>query len=126
MRDKKHPKLFLSVAVVADRHKALNLYAQDWGKWLKEDKLDFVALMSYSTDRYTVKQQILKTQALVGEKSFYLVGLGAWRLSAHDLIDRIQMTRNLKQQETPSQKGFVLFAYDHLKSKIKTLGPILK
>jgi hypothetical protein len=54
------------------------------------------------------------------------VGLGAWRLSAHDLIDRIQMTRNLKQQETPSQKGFVLFAYDHLKSKIKTLGPILK
>jgi uncharacterized lipoprotein YddW (UPF0748 family) len=117
MRDEKHPKLFLSVAVVADRHKALDLYAQNWGKWLKEDKLDFVALMSYSTDRYTVKQQILKTQALAGEKSFYLVGLGAWRLSAHQLMDRIQMVRNLRNQDTPSQKGFVLFAYDHLKNK---------
>jgi uncharacterized lipoprotein YddW (UPF0748 family) len=122
----KYPKLFLSVAVVANRQKALDQYAQDWGRWLKEDKLDFVALMSYSTDRYTVKQQILKTQALTGEKSFYLMGLGAWRLSVHELADRIQMARNLRERETPAQKGFVLFAYDHLKSKIKTLGPILK
>jgi uncharacterized lipoprotein YddW (UPF0748 family) len=122
----KYPKLFLSVAVVANRQKALDQYAQDWGRWLKEDKLDFVALMSYSTDRYTVKQQILKTQALTGEKSFYLMGLGAWRLSVHELADRIQMARNLRERETPAQKGFVLFAYDHLKKKLKLLGPISK
>jgi len=124
MRDEKHPQLMLSVAVVADRYKALEQYAQNWGHWLKQDKLDFVVLMAYSPDRFTVKKQLLSTQLLSGQKSFYLYGVGAWRLSSEEIMDRIFLSRRLNQSETPHLKGFVLFAYDHLKNK--NLKPILK
>lgn len=124
MRDERHPGLLLSVAVVADRYKALEQYAQNWGLWLKQDKLDFVVLMAYSPDRLMVKKQLLSTQLLKGQKSFYLYGVGAWRLSNAEIMDRIYLSRRLNESQTSQLKGFVLFAYDHLKKK--NLEPILK
>jgi uncharacterized lipoprotein YddW (UPF0748 family) len=99
------PWMQVSAAVFANADDAYNEKAQDWMTWLRTNVLDSVSLMAYASDTERILAQTRYAVAIAGERKVY-TGIGAWRLSAHDVAHKIAALRKA------GAAGINLFSYD--------------
>jgi uncharacterized lipoprotein YddW (UPF0748 family) len=103
----KKPWVAVSAAVFADQEDAIRYKGQDWRSWLQSGALDAVALMAYSANTERIVAQTQQALEVAGEKQVY-VGIGAWRLQAHDVVEKITRVRSV------GAAGINLFSYNDI------------
>jgi uncharacterized lipoprotein YddW (UPF0748 family) len=99
------PWMQVSAAVFANEEDAFHEKAQDWMTWLRTGALDSISLMAYGADTQHIVEQTRQAVAIAGERHVY-TGIGAWRLSAHDVARKIAALRK------SGAAGINLFSYD--------------
>lgn len=111
------PWMQVSAAVFANADDARDDRGQDWIAWLKERTLDAVALMAYATDTRRIMAQTRRAVAAAGPGRVY-TGIGAWRLSAHDVARKIAAARSA------GAAGINLFSYDGVHDRSQYLATL--
>lgn len=111
------PWLQVSAAVFADANDAFRARGQDWRLWLKEGYLDAVALMAYDKRTDRIIAQTKQAVEAAGEKKVY-TGIGAWRLSAHDVAAKIAQVRKA------GASGVNLFSYGSVTTRPEYLNTL--
>jgi uncharacterized lipoprotein YddW (UPF0748 family) len=101
------PDAVFSAAVFPDGVDAREHRFQDWPGWLERGLLDVICPMSYTTDAEVFSSQISAARALANRNAVW-GGIGAYRLSAPEIVNRIRLVRSL------DVGGIVLFSYDSL------------
>lgn len=97
----------LSAAVVPDRGEATTQKLQDWPRWLESALLDAASPMAYTPDAGQFEAQIKSAVAAAATGEIW-AGIGAYRLTPEQTVDRIAAARRL------GAAGVVLFSYDSL------------
>lgn len=110
----------ISAAVFPNLKNAKSERGQDWEKWLDQGTIDFVVPMIYSENLDYVKKTITNI-ASISHKS--IIGLGAFKMPARDLIKQIHTLRKLNKY---SFAGFSLFSYDTISSTMWYMEKIKK
>jgi uncharacterized lipoprotein YddW (UPF0748 family) len=113
------PWMQVTAAVFADADDALVSRGQDWMGWLKAGYLDAVALMAYGERTDRVLAETRKAVAAAGERFVY-TGIGAWRLSAHDVAHKIAVVRRA------GAAGVNLFSYDSVHTRSHYLATLAR
>jgi len=103
----RRPGARLSAAVAPDVDEAFVRRLQDWRTWLDAGMLDAVCPMAYTPDADRFAQQVALARGLAGTRSVW-AGIGAYRLTAAQTVDRIRSARQL------GADGVILFSYDAL------------
>ena len=103
----RRPEALVSAAVAPDVDEAFVKRLQDWRTWLDSGLLDAVCPMAYTPEADRFAQQIGLARGLAGKRSVW-AGIGAYRLSASETVDRIRAARQL------GADGIILFSYDAL------------
>lgn len=101
------PGVSLSAAVVPDPEEASTSRFQEWTRWLDTALLDAACPMAYSADPAEFERQIRSALSAAGNGEIW-AGIGAYRLTPGQTIDRIAAARRL------GAHGVVLFSYDSL------------
>jgi uncharacterized lipoprotein YddW (UPF0748 family) len=101
------PSAIVSVAVNPDAREAAKDRLQDWRGWLERDLIDVLCPMAYSTDPTAFAAQIGSARQLAGTHPLW-AGIGAYRLTADQIIENVQAARHL------GVAGTILFSYDSL------------
>jgi uncharacterized lipoprotein YddW (UPF0748 family) len=101
------PAAMLSVAVVPDAQEAATRRLQDWRHWLDRGLVDVVCPMAYTADAAVFAAQIAAARQVAGVHPLW-AGIGAYRLTRDQIVDRVQSARRL------GVGGIILFSYDSL------------
>jgi uncharacterized lipoprotein YddW (UPF0748 family) len=101
------PNASLSAAVVPDAGEAVTVKLQEWTRWLDTGLLDAACPMAYTPDPVQFDAQIRGAVSAAGTGEIW-AGIGAYRLTPDQTIDRIASARRL------GASGVVLFSYDSL------------
>lgn len=109
------PNAIISAAVFANDEDAARSKFQDWRQWLRLGWLDVVCPMAYTPDADAFRRQVNNAVKLSSGKQVW-AGIGAYKQTADDTIEKIKTTRELGAQ------GFVLFSYDS-SIKVSELNP---
>ncbi|MGQ7869692.1 glycoside hydrolase family 10 protein [Sunxiuqinia sp. sy24] len=103
------PEVNISAAVVPDRAASLKLKKQEWGKWLDNNWLNTVYIMSYSSDVDLVASHIDYMVSQTGGEHRGIAGLGPFAgMKPEILVEEIDLGRQ-KQLD-----GTCLFLYNAL------------
>ncbi len=113
------PWMQVSAAVFADAKDAYLYRGQDWQGWLKAGYLDAVALMAYAKSTERILEQTRRAVALAGDRQVY-TGIGAWRLSAHDVANKIAAVRQT------GAAGVNLFSYNGVHTRSHYLDTLAR
>ena len=111
------PWMQVSAAVFPDGKDASEDRGQDWMRWLHDGVLDSVSLMAYNTSTARIVEQTKRAVAIAGERKVY-TGIGAWRLSAHDVAAKIAKVRQA------GASGVNLFSYDEVHNRHEYLNTL--
>jgi len=103
----RRPDALVSAAVTPDAQEAFGRRLQDWRTWLDSGLLDAVCPMAYTPEVDVFAAQIAAARGFAGTRKVW-AGIGAYRLSATQTIERILTARR------QGADGFVLFSYDAL------------
>jgi uncharacterized lipoprotein YddW (UPF0748 family) len=101
------PGALVTVAAAPDIKEAFDHKLQDWPAWLEAGVVDAVAPMAYTPEPARFAQQIAAARDVAGGGAIW-AGIGAYRLTAAQTVENIQMARRL------GTAGVVLFSYDSL------------
>jgi uncharacterized lipoprotein YddW (UPF0748 family) len=101
------PMAKVSAAVGPDPNDAATNRFQDWREWLRQDLIDIVCPMAYTTDSSTFAAQVARARDLAGDHPIW-VGIGAYHLSSEQIVDNVQAARRI------GVGGIILFSYDSL------------
>ena len=105
----RRPAALVSAAVFADAEQAHARRFQDWRRWLAAGYLDVVCPMAYTTDPEAYRRQIeAATAAARAAGKRVWAGVGAYRLTAEQTVERINLARSL------GPDGVILFSYDSM------------
>jgi uncharacterized lipoprotein YddW (UPF0748 family) len=106
---KRRPAALVSAAVFADAENAYGRRFQDWRRWLAAGLLDVVCPMAYTTDPVAYRRQIeAATAAARAAGRRVWAGVGAYRLTPEQTVERIDLARSL------GADGVILFSYDSM------------
>ncbi len=104
---KNHPNMRLSAAVYPEYPGCITSIGQDWGNWLKDDLVDFVCPMNYTTDSSVFANMAQRQMNLTRAAGKIFPGIGVSasesQLPADKVIEQILQTR------AAGTKGFTLF-----------------
>jgi uncharacterized lipoprotein YddW (UPF0748 family) len=103
----RRPDALVSAAVAPDADEAFGHRLQDWRTWLDSGLLDAVCPMAYTPEATTFAKQISAARSFAGTHQVW-AGIGAYRLTAAETVDRIHAARQL------GANGVILFSYDAL------------
>ena len=101
------PALALSAAVYGSYPSCRDTIGQDWGLWLKEGWVDFVAPMNYTADEDRFERWTQLELALPGAAGRIYPGLGV--TSSESRLSPVQTIRQLLAARHLGARGFVLF-----------------
>lgn len=101
------PAAVVSVAVAPDPSEAAARRLQDWRDWLDRDLVDVLCPMAYTTDTTVFAAQVGSARQIAGTHPLW-AGIGAYRLSADQIVENVQAARRL------GVAGTILFSYDSL------------
>jgi uncharacterized lipoprotein YddW (UPF0748 family) len=101
------PAALVSAAVIPDPQEAVTHRLQDWRGWLDTGLLDVICPMAYTTDASVFAAQIAAAKQVAGSHPLW-AGIGAYRLSAEQIVENAQAARRL------GVGGIILFSYDSL------------
>ena len=99
--------VLVSAAVKPHIDEALYQYGQNWGQWLKDGVMDFVAPMSYYEDTETFTRILDRALERV-DPAKVMPGIGAYRLTPTVVRSQIEAAGSR------GTMGFALFSYDTL------------
>jgi uncharacterized lipoprotein YddW (UPF0748 family) len=102
----RRPGLVVSAAVVPDAEVAYESRFQDWETWLRDDVLDIVVPMAYTTDQARFEELVRRARAAAGRRERVWAGIGAYLNPADRTVDMIDTAR------AEDVGGVVLFSYD--------------
>ncbi len=111
------PWMQVSAAVFPDGKDASEDRGQDWMHWLRDGVLDSVSLMAYNTSTARIVEQTKRAVAIAGDRKVY-TGIGAWRLSAHNVAAKIARVRQA------GASGVNLFSYDEVHNRREYLSTL--
>lgn len=105
---KNHPGVQLSAAVYQRYPSCRDALGQDWGRWVADGLVDFVAPMTYTEDLLNFRTVTAEQLALPKAKGRIRPGIGITstdsQLTADQVIDQIRAAREL------GANGFVLYS----------------
>ena len=101
------PAALVSAAVIPDPQEAVTHRLQDWRGWLDTGLIDVICPMAYTTDASVFAAQIAAAKQVAGSHPLW-AGIGAYRLSAEQIVENAQTARRL------GVGGIILFSYDSL------------
>lgn len=101
------PNVKLSAAVKPDYDVAVERYGQDWKKWIDDNLLDFVVIMSYSPVTAEVVVQVEEARRLIRDGCLF-AGLGVYNQSTSTTIEQIKRVHDL------GIRGLSLFSYNSI------------
>jgi uncharacterized lipoprotein YddW (UPF0748 family) len=104
------PGLVVSAAVVPEEALAKEHRFQDWPAWLAMGLVDAVCPMAYTPEADIFRQQVLDARARVGRDASVWVGVGAYRLTTGETIERIRTAR------ASGASGVVVFSHESLQA----------
>jgi uncharacterized lipoprotein YddW (UPF0748 family) len=102
------PGIIVSAAVVPDEAAAVHHRFQDWPAWLSKGILDAVCPMTYTPDTRLFREQVLSAQSLAKPGQEVWAGVGAYRLTIDDTIEKILTARR------SGAAGVVIFSHESL------------
>jgi uncharacterized lipoprotein YddW (UPF0748 family) len=102
------PGIVVSAAVVPDESTAVEHRFQDWPGWLAKGILDAVCPMAYTPDTRLFREQVLSAESLVKPGQSVWAGIGAYRLTIDDTIEKILTARR------SGAAGVVVFSHESL------------
>jgi uncharacterized lipoprotein YddW (UPF0748 family) len=102
------PGIVVSAAVVPDEAMAVHHRFQDWPAWLAKGILDAVCPMTYTPDTRLFREQVLSAESLVKPGQSVWAGVGAYRLTIDDTIEKILTARR------SGASGVVVFSHESL------------
>jgi uncharacterized lipoprotein YddW (UPF0748 family) len=102
------PDLIVSAAVVPDEASAVSQKFQAWPTWIARGLLDAVCPMIYTPDSRLFQRQVEQARVLVGTDRPLWAGVGAYRLQAAEVIDRIRTARR------SGASGVLVFSHESL------------
>ena len=102
------PGVLVSAAVVPEEALARAHRFQDWPQWLATGAVDAVCPMAYTPEADLFRQQVVDARARVGAHARVWVGVGAYRLTATETIERIRAARAF------GASGTVVFSHESL------------
>ena len=102
---KRKPNVLVSADVFANAKDAYENRFQDWRSWLQRGFLDVAALMAYSPNTQTFREQI-RVAVEAGGRDHVWAGIGAYRQVADSTVEKIRAAREL------GARGIVLFSYN--------------
>jgi len=105
------PAALVSVAVFPDPREAATHRLQDWRGWVDADLVDVICPMAYTPDASVFAAQIAGAKQAAGSHPIW-AGIGAYRLSAGQIVDNTQTARRL------GAAGVILFSYDSLADSV--------
>ncbi len=108
MIKKTKPLVKLSAAVYGKYPLCGLSVAQDWGKWLKYDLVDFVCPMDYSNDMNKFSRLVKDQVALPHSKGRIFPGIGVTAMESH--LDEFEVIKQIKETRENGTGGFVLFS----------------
>jgi uncharacterized lipoprotein YddW (UPF0748 family) len=111
------PDAIVSAAVVPDFQQAFASRLQDWRMWMDEGLLDVLCPMAYTTEPALFARQVSAAVDLAAGRAVW-AGIGAYRLSPADTLERITAARRL------GVAGVILFSYDALVTPPNTSGTL--
>lgn len=91
-----------------DEAAAVHHRYQDWPDWLSKGILDAVCPMTYTPDTRLFREQVLSAQSLAKPGQGVWAGVGAYRLTIDDTIEKILTARR------SGAGGVVLFSHESL------------
>jgi len=101
------PDLKLSCTIVPSIMRTYLVTFQDWTRWLKEDLIDYVTAMNYTTD--PVLMELNSSSLLIPQiKDRIYIGMGAYLLKRN--TDAIEEQLEILEALHPG--GIVIFSYD--------------
>jgi len=101
------PGVILSAAVKPDPEAAHLGYGQDWSTWIREDRLDVVAPMMYSTSTRVIREQIKEIARTVPTGSVW-AGIAVYNQSLDQAAAKIREVRRA------GLGGVSIFSYNSL------------
>ena len=114
-------RVMISAAVYSGYPGCINSIGQDWGRWLKEDLVDFVCPMDYTVNNDAFKTMVRRQLALANAGGRVFPGLGVTAMESQLTPD--QVIEQIRQTRAAGAGGFVLF--DLNRSLEKDVLPIL-
>ncbi|MCX6994042.1 MAG: family 10 glycosylhydrolase [Kiritimatiellaeota bacterium] len=97
----------VSAAVYPEYPGCINSIGQDWGRWLKEDLVDFVCPMDYTVNNGAFKNLVQRQLALANAGGRVFPGLGVTAMESQLTPD--QVIEQIRQTREAGAGGFVLF-----------------
>lgn len=113
------PDQELSVAVVAWADRAYFNALQNWRKWLSDDLVDKVCLMSYTQDDEVFTQVLRQALPFRGKSSRISMGIGAYLFYRPESV-----FKQVKLAEDLGSDGVVLFSYRNLRKNPQLMSSI--
>jgi uncharacterized lipoprotein YddW (UPF0748 family) len=104
------PGILVSAAVVPEEALAREHRFQDWPAWLATGVVDAVCPMAYTPEAGLFRQQVVDVRARVGQDARVWIGVGAYRLTAGETIERIRTAR------ASGASGIVVFSHESLQA----------
>mgnify|MGYP000737020289 CR=1 FL=1 len=107
---KKKPGVRVSAAVIANPETALENLCQDWGRWIREQFIDFVVPMSYTDEIDRFKQYVSKAIEASNKTRPVYMGIGVYLAPSAQLFgEELKYLKNID-----GIYGAVLFHVDTL------------
>jgi len=97
----------ISAAVYSGYPGCINSIGQDWGRWLKEDLVDFVCPMDYTVNNDAFKTMVRRQLSLANAGGRVFPGLGVTAMESQLTPD--QVIEQIRQTRAAGAGGFVLF-----------------
>ncbi len=101
------PSATISAAVGPEASRSAVERLQDWPAWTARRLVDVLCPMAYTTDAAAFSLQLASARAAAGSTPIW-AGIGAYRLSAPQIVDDVERARRL------GVAGIILFSYDSL------------
>jgi uncharacterized lipoprotein YddW (UPF0748 family) len=98
----------VSAAVVPDETQAVTDRYQDWPAWATAGIVDALCPMAYTPDARLFRQQVEQARARAGPGRRVWAGVGAYRLSPGEVVDRVRAAREA------GAAGVVVFSHESL------------
>ena len=115
-------KVVTSAAVYPEYPGCINSIGQDWGRWLKEDLVDFVCPMDYTANNGAFKNLVQRQLAFANAGGRVFPGLGVTAMESQLTPD--QVIEQIRQTRAAGAGGFVLF--DLNRTLEKDVLPVLR
>jgi uncharacterized lipoprotein YddW (UPF0748 family) len=115
-------RVVISAAVYPEYPGCVNSIGQDWGRWLKEDLVDFVCPMDYTVNNGAFKNLVQRQLALPNAGRRVMPGLGVTAMESQLTPD--QVIEQIRQTREAGAGGFILF--DLNRTLEKDVLPVLR